>query len=216
MATAKKAVKDSPQVAFWRGEFGDAYIERSTAGPANLRLLVAHWARILDCMAGSPPRSILEVGSNVGNNLHALRALTDAELFAVEPNRKAREKLVRDGVVPAANVRDGVAASIDLPAGAVDLAFTSGVLIHVHPDELAASCREIHRVSARYIVCNEYFSDKPEAILYRGNAEHLFKRDFGAFWLDGFPGLRLLGYGFAWRRATGLDNLTWWAFEKRP
>ena len=43
----------------------------------------------------------------------------------------------------------------------------------------------------------------------------LFKRDFGGLWLDTCPDLRVVAYGFAWKRLTGLDNLTWWLFEKR-
>ena len=110
---------------------------------------------------------------------------------------------------------DGLASSIPLPDGKVDLAFTSGVLIHIHPSKLLASCREVHRVTRQYLVCIEYFSDKDEEILYRGHAEALFKRDFGGFYLDNFSDLRVLDYGFAWKRLTGLDNLTWWLFEKQ-
>ena len=43
----------------------------------------------------------------------------------------------------------------------------------------------------------------------------LFKRDFGGHWMDLYPDLRLVGNGFFWRRSTGLDNITWWLFEKR-
>jgi hypothetical protein len=121
---------------------------------------------------------------------------------------------VRDGVVAAEDALGGMAQSIALPDGAADLAFTSGVLIHIHPDHLAAAIEEIHRCAARWIVCIEYFSDKAEEIAYRGHGERLFKRDFGGLWLDRFPGLRVAAYGFAWKRVTGLDNLTWWLFEK--
>ena len=72
----------------------------------------------------------------------------------------------------------------------------------------------MHRVSSRYIACSEYFSDKPETIPYRGQTDALFKRDFGGMWLDLFPDLKVLDYGFSWKRTTGLDNLTWWMFEK--
>ena len=99
---------------------------------------------------------------------------------------------------------------------AVDFAFTSGVLIHIHPDDLLAACRDIHRVTRRYIGCLEYFSAEPEEVRYRDRDGLLFKRDFGGFWLDNFPDLRTLEYGFAWKRLTGLDNVTWWLFEKRP
>ena len=72
----------------------------------------------------------------------------------------------------------------------------------------------MYRVSNRYIVCIEYFSDKPEEIEYRGQSGMLWKRDFGSFWMEQHPDLKLLDYGFFWRRATGLDNLTWWLWEK--
>ena len=49
---------------------------------------------------------------------------------------------------------------------------------------------------------------------HRGREGPLFKRDFGALWLDLFPGLALVAYGFFLKRATGLDNLTWWLFAK--
>lgn len=165
-------------------------------------------------MSTLPPRSILDVGANLGTNLRALWALTGARLLALEPNDKARAILVRDGVAVADDVRGGVAQAIDFADDAADLVFTSGVLIHIHPDHLAAAMAEIHRCSARWIVCIEYFSDKQEEIAYRGHAERLFKCDFGGLWLDRFPGLAVAGYGFAWKRVTGLDNLTWWVFEK--
>ena len=206
---------DTAQAEFWRGEFGDTYAGRNAATSEHLRSRVAMWAKIMNAVVGDPPASILEVGSNIGNNLRALRTLTGAEMYAVEPNQQARNILVRDGVVPAANALDGLATKIGLADGAVDLAFTSGVLIHIHPDDLLASCAEIHRVSRRYIACIEYFSDKPEAIPYRGHSDKLFKRDFGGFWLDNFADLRVCDYGFLWKRLTGLDNLTWWLFEKR-
>jgi pseudaminic acid biosynthesis-associated methylase len=208
------APSTTKQESLWRGEFGDAYNIRNAVTDQRLAALTTNWARILNASIGAPPRSILEVGANIGLNLRALRRLTDAEFFALEPNAEAREVLVRDGVVPPERALDGIASSIGLPDAGVELAFTSGVLIHIHPRDLAASCREIHRVTRRYLVCIEYFSDKEEEIPYREHREALFKRDFGGFYLDLFPDLRVLDYGFAWKRLTGLDNLTWWLFEK--
>jgi pseudaminic acid biosynthesis-associated methylase len=205
---------DTEQLEFWRGQFGDDYIDRNAATMSTMRSRIAMWATILGATAGDPPRQILEVGSNIGNNLRALRSLTDAELFAVEPNDRARSMLIDDGIVPESNVMDAMAGDIPLADGAVDLAFTSGVLIHIHPDDLLHACSEIHRVSRRLIGCVEYFAANPETITYRGNDNKLFKRDFGSFWLDNFPDLRAVDCGFFWNRLTGLDNLTWWLFEK--
>jgi pseudaminic acid biosynthesis-associated methylase len=205
---------DTHQSALWRGNFGNEYIERNPVSAGTVQAAVMLWAHILLRLQGDRPRRILEVGANIGINLRALRGLTDAELFAVEPNATARRQLVEHGVLPRANILDGVAAKITLQDAAMDLVFTRGVLIHIHPDDLLASCRELHRVARRYIVSIEYFAANPEELNYRNQASALFKRDFGAFWLDNFPGLRVLDYGFAWQRMTGLDNLTWWILEK--
>ena len=86
--------------------------------------------------------------------------------------------------------------------------------VNIHSKDLKEETDEIVRISRKYVVCVEYFSDKEEEINYRGNNGFLFKRDFGAFYLDNYPQLALRDYGFAWKRATGLDNLTWWLFEK--
>jgi pseudaminic acid biosynthesis-associated methylase len=205
---------DNPQIAFWRGEFGDGYVERNGADDAQIRKLQAVWTGILARTSAKPLRSILEVGPNIGLNLRALRALTDARFYAVEPNDRAREILLRDRVLDAADLRAGAASAISFPDGVADLAFTSGVLIHVHPDDLLASCREIHRCSKNWLLSIEYFADRPESICYRGYDNVLFKRDFGSFWLDHFSDLSVASYGFVWKRETGLDNTNWWLFRK--
>ncbi|HEY7608078.1 MAG TPA: pseudaminic acid biosynthesis-associated methylase, partial [Alphaproteobacteria bacterium] len=188
------------QIEKWRGDFGDAYVDRNPADAARIRASTAMWARILGRLAGDPPQSILEIGANVGANLVALRQVTGASLYALEPNAKARAALANSGIVPPEAVLDGVAETIPMENGAVDLAFTCGVLIHVAPERLLAACREIRRVASKYIVCIEYFADQPETRTYRGESELLFKRDFGGFWLDNFPELVPLDTGFNWRR----------------
>ena len=70
-----------------------------------------------------------------------------------------------------------------------------------------------HRVSKKYIITIEYFSDKPTEIEY-GDVL-LKKRDYGSIWLDNFSNISLVGYGFFWKRITGLDNVHWWIFEKK-
>jgi pseudaminic acid biosynthesis-associated methylase len=193
------------QIEAWEGELGNAYIERN--GDKTLQSRIAMWRRILRDIT---PETILEVGANIGLNIRALRKVTEAKLSAVEPNNAARRvlKTVAD------DAYDGTADKLWLANDTVNLVATCGVLIHIHPDDLADACAEMYRVSNRYIVCIEYFSDKPEEIEYRGQSGLLWKRDFGSFWMEQHPDLKLLDYGFFWRRATGLDNLTWWLWEK--
>ncbi len=202
------------QLKAWRGEFGDNYTERNVADDLALHARTRMWARILDPLIGDEPNSILEVGANLGLNLRAVKRLSKARLTAVEPNSAARERLVADKILPAEAVHDATAGELPFADGVFDLAFTSGVLIHIAPDELGSACDEIYRVVSKYILCCEYFSDKEETISYRGRDGLLFKRDFGDFWMTRHPDLCLVDYGFFWKRATGLDNLTWWLFRK--
>ncbi len=198
----------------WRGAFGNAYTGRNTADEASIERRVRMWRRVLRSLEAAPPASCLEVGANIGINLRALKTLHALEMYALEPNAEARGVLVRDRVVPPDHVLDGTADRIGLADESVDLVFTSGVLIHVDPDRLDAAYREMHRVARRYLLTIEYFASEPEEKTYRGREGLLFKRDFGALWLDLYPALTPVDYGFFWKPATGLDNLTWWLFAK--
>lgn len=201
------------QTKFWKSAAGDDYATRNGFDFESLYARLRMWEKIWSHIDRDPPRSILEVGANIGLNLRALEGITGAQRFATEPNESARVQLELSGI--AERVTADTADKLSFEDNSAELVFTSGVLIHVHPDKLLQSCQEIHRVSSRYILSIEYFSDKPEEIEYRGQKGLLWKRDFGSFWMDSFPELRLISYGFEWKPVTKLDNLTWWLFEKR-
>ncbi len=202
------------QLEEWRGPFGEDYTARNPVTEESLRQRTRALACILDRLPGAELGSILEVGANIGLNLRALARLTGAELYAVEPNARARKMLVKDGVVPAERALEGTAGDLPFADGGFDLVFTAGVLIHIPEAALEAAYREIHRVSRRYILTMEYFSPKAVTVPYHGRDEMLFKRDFGGLWLELFPGLEPVGDGFFWKRTTGLDDVTWWLFRK--
>lgn len=199
----------------WSGEFGDAYTGRNVASDEALRIRTAMWARVGQAFQGDPPRSILEVGCNLGINLRTLPRLFDAELYAIEPNASARARVLADKVLAPERLFAGFGEKLPLADGAVEMAFTSGVLIHIEPERLGPTMDEIHRVASKYVFCSEYFSPRPETITYRGHEGLLFKNDFGGLYMDRFPDLELVDYGFFWKRATGLDDPTWWLFRKR-
>ena len=201
-------------IDLWRGQFGNDYVDRNEVDSARVEDRRRMWQRVLQPLEDRMPARILEVGANIGLNLRALASLSSAELFGLEPNDAARQRLIDDAVVPASRALPGAGHAIPLPDRSVDLAFTCGVLIHVDPERLGQTYREIHRVTQRYIVAIEYFADEPTEKRYRGHTGALFKRDFGAFWMDQHPDLTLIDYGFFWKRVTNLDNLTWWLFEK--
>ena len=135
-------------------------------------------------------------------------------MLFLEPNDAAREILKTNLKINKKNIFDASANSLPLDSSSIDLVFTSGVLIHIAPEDLYISCSEIYRVSSKYIVCVEYFNQTPVELSYRGHDGVLFKRDFGSFWIENFPNLKVLDYGFFWKPVTGLDNLTWWIFRK--
>jgi len=205
---------ETTQLDCWKGDFGDNYTERCR--PKDVA--VATKGRCLEeifTRCGIPRDcSVMEVGANIGTNLKALRRVAwSGDLYAVEPNRKAYEILVCDKEIALKQGFHSDGFSLPLGDRSVDLVFTCGVLIHVHPDHLVRICSEICRVSGIYVLCMEYFSPEPEAKTYRGQRGLLFKRDFGGFYLDHWPDLQLVDYGFLWKRISFFDNINWWLFK---
>lgn len=203
------------QLDLWRSEFGWRYAERNNNSitPEDQRRLVRDWGKILVHAVTPSPETALEVGCSIGRNLVALRNFIP-KLNGVEPNRRtvelARQMLQDIGV----EVQEGNAFELPFEDGHFDLVFTSGVLIHIAPDDLQKATDEILRVSNRYLVCIEYFSHTPEKVPYHGMDGLLFKRDFGRFYLDRYPKLKVLDYGFLWQPLDSSDNSNWWLFEK--
>ena len=195
----------------WTSPFGDDYTARNRNAALGSR--EALWEMLLpvDCA------SVLEVGANVGHNLVAISNINTCDLFACEPNAMARSELIAtldDLDQPPQHVTADRADKLSFGDGVADLAFTLGVLIHIPPDQLLASMREIHRCARRWIVCGEYFAPQQEMVPYHGHNDALWRRDYGSLWLDHFPDLHCQTCFFAWKRMTGLDNLTVWLFKK--
>ena len=158
--------------------------------------------------------SFLEFGPNVGLNLMALQQLMPhADLHAIEINQKAYQKLQDSGFK---NVVNGSFLEAKL-VNFADFVFTSGVLIHINPDELFRAYQALYNASNRYIMVNEYYNPVPVAVDYRGNKERLFKRDFAGELMDRYPDLQLVSYGFIYQRDPNFsqDDTNWFLLEKR-
>lgn len=205
--------KKNPQLEKWVSDFGNDYIHRNDLEDWKMPVGMEAFRRMIGDLT---LQSILEVGSNIGLNLHFIDALFQGRvsLHAVEPNSKAYAKLLEAPIqLKKAWNCDGF--SLPPADASMDLVFTNGVLIHVAPEDLGRITDEIVRVSARYILCSEYFSHEPEEKPYHNQSDLLFKRDFGAFYLDRYPFLKVVNYGFLWQREFPIfDNLNWWLFEK--
>ncbi len=197
---------ETSQLALWRSEFGRAYTDRNDQEkPAR----VDAWRRLLD---GIAPTRVLEVGCNVGWNLEYLRRLGIAEVYGIEPQPYAVERARWRG--PDFGVLQGTAFDLPFRDRWFDLAFTSGVLIHIAPETIGAALDEIYRVAKRWIIAIEYDNAVEQEVRYRGHEAALWKRDHGSLWTRRYPDLvelRTLALG----EADGYDNCTAHLFEKR-
>jgi pseudaminic acid biosynthesis-associated methylase len=198
------------QESFWAGQFGDDYVDRNAAE----QLLVSNTALFADILRRAESiSSVIEFGANIGMNLHALRRLLPGATFnAVEINAKAAAQLRDAGFV---NVIEDSILHFQ-PTQPCDLAFIKGVLIHIDPAHLGEVYDRLYQASRQYICVVEYYNPTPVELSYRGHAGKLFKRDFAGEILDRFSDLRLVDYGFVYRRDRfPQDDLTWFLMEKR-
>jgi pseudaminic acid biosynthesis-associated methylase len=197
----------SSQLALWRSDFGRAYTDRNDVAKPER---VATWKRVLGDIA---PVRVVEVGCNVGWNLVYLKQLGVPELYAVEPQPYAVERARARS--PEFGVLCGTAFELPFRDGFADLAFTSGVLIHIAPADVPAAMAELYRVSKRWIIAIEYDAPVEQKIKYRGADEALWKRDHGALWQAQYPDLKLVRR-LPLGEADGYDDCTAHVFEKAP
>jgi pseudaminic acid biosynthesis-associated methylase len=193
---------------FWAGQFGDEYIDRNISDQlfaSNLHF----FSNILK--SSSNVSSIIELGANVGMNIKALKILSPGSiLHAVEINKGAYDELSKlDCIAHNSAIED---FSIN---ETFDLVFTKGVLIHIAPENLESVYSKMYQLSKRYILIGEYYNPSPIELTYRGNEGKLFKRDFAGDLLTKFSDLKLINYGFAYKRgAFPQDDITWFLMEK--
>lgn len=199
------------QEAFWAGAFGSQYISRNQSEQllaSNLHFFSKALQR-----AGKVG-SCIEFGANIGMNLRALKLLypgLDARAVEINPDAaKILGELIGPEQVFQGSIFDYA------PTPPADVALIKGVLIHINPDMLGAVYRKLYEASRRYVLVAEYYNPAPVAIPYRGHSDRLFKRDFAGEMLEQFPDLKLVDYGFAYRRdpAFPQDDITWFLLEK--
>ena len=202
------------QESFWAGEFGDGYADRNQGE----RLVASNTAFLAKVLArATAVTSVIEFGANIGLNLMALRRLLPlSQLSAIEINQKAVARLqTLAGMI--GNIHIHPQSIFDFtPNQTYDLTLIKGVLIHIAPDMLPTTYDLLYRASGRYICVAEYYNTSPVEVPYRGHTGKLFKRDFAGELLDTYPDLRLVDYGFAYRRDPQFpqDDITWFLLEK--
>ena len=199
------------QESFWAGEFGSDYIARNQGD----KLLASNLAFFGNVLRGARnPQSCIEFGANIGMNLKALKLLYPGiDASAIEINVDAAEELSK--VIPAGQVFNQSILDFK-PTRTYDLALIKGVLIHLNPEVLPEVYDRLVEATGRYLVVAEYYNPSPVAIPYRGHNDRLFKRDFAGEIMERHPSMKLVDYGFAYRRDPDFpqDDITWFLMEK--
>lgn len=204
-------VTKTEQERFWKGEFGHEYSKRNV-GENILSSNLSLFSRILQCT--DKIESICELGANIGLNIMALKYLLPKTDFScIEINEYAHKELSKiDGLE---TINESI---LDFKTDKKwDLALIKTVLIHINPEYLNQVYDLLYSISMKYIVIAEYYNPSPVSVVYRGNQEKLFKRDFAGEMLDKFSDLELLDYGFAYHRDTQFpqDDITWFLLRKK-
>ena len=193
----------SETVEFWKGDFGRQYTERNRA--VDWKARVPFWKHIADVTEAI---SFLEVGCNIGTNLKAIREVLPevAIMSGVDVNRDALAMAQTSGfdVVECAAAEIG---TIWLPESA-DIVFTSGVMIHVSPDELPATMQAIVDMAKTWVLAVEYADTQETEVEYRGHAGRLWRRPYGDLYQA--RGLSLEEQG----EAQGFDACRYWLLRK--
>ena len=189
--------KFTDQMQQWSSEFGKEYTERN---PHTIEVMDGLYKKqfgltrtelnltFLDNFDRSI--KILEVGSNVGAQLHGLQSIGFENLYGIELQPYAVE--VSKQNTKNINLIQGSALDIPFKNSYFDLVFTSGVLIHINPDDLNIAIREIYRCTREHIWGFEYYADRYTEILYREQKGLLWKADFAKLYLDEFRDLELV------------------------
>jgi pseudaminic acid biosynthesis-associated methylase len=189
--------KMTEQMETWAGTFGKEYTDRNVLSLEEMEALYkknygATRTELNERFLMEIDRSIriLEVGSNIGNQLLCLQKMGFTRLYGIELQGYAVElsKSRTRGI----NIVEGSLFDIPYKDGYFNLVFTSGVLIHIGPSDLALALQEIYRCTTEYIWGFEYYADQFTEITYRGHKRLLWKADFARLYLEQFKGLELL------------------------
>lgn len=200
------------QEELWASEiWGDEYIERNNTD--KIKNFINLFSKILSRTDGNI-QSVIEFGSNIGLNLHAInRLLNDIDISAIEINKNAVDILKSNDFINDVYHQSIFEFVSDRKR---DFVFIKGVLIHINPKYLDIVYEKLYDTSNKYILISEYYNPTPVTVTYRGKEDKLFKRDFAGEMMDKYPDLELIDYGFCYHRDNNfpLDDVTWFLLKK--
>jgi pseudaminic acid biosynthesis-associated methylase len=182
---------ETPQTEVWKGNFGREYTDRNTLEIDALEALYRknyglsrrelNETFLKDIPADA---SFLEVGCNTGNQLLLLQRMGFRKLSGIELQPYALE--IAKSRCQGVNLEQGSALALPYADRSFDVVYTSGVLIHISPDDLPRAMDEIHRCAKNYIWGMEYYSPDMTEVNYRSHDGLLWKMDFARQYLQRF------------------------------
>ena len=192
---------------FWSGDFGDLYTARNRI---DWRKRTMFWDRIVQITG---IRSAYEIGCNSGWNLSAINNSLNGQnvkCYGCDLNARA--------------VAQAKAAGLDVGEGEIktltgdydgfhELVFSSGVLIHIAPEEIKKMMQSIMDASCDYVLAIEYEDETEVEVEYRGHAGKLWRRPYGRMYQG--MGLDLIETGKLDDK-DGFDKngVTYWLLRK--
>lgn len=180
--------KDTKPERKWSGEYGVQWTEDNYTTPEQINSLYKDRfgqtkQELVERFVGDLDREskILEVGSNVGTQLLFFKELGFDNLYGIDIQREAIEIAHQER--PELDIIEGNLYDIPFRSGFFDLVFTSGVLIHVHPDKIDQAVEELIRCTSDRIYGHEYYAEEYTEITHRGEDGVLWKTDFPSIFL---------------------------------
>ena len=184
----------SEQEEAWRGDCGMEYHERNDMTAQELdnhyqKLYGFELSDMHQFWFNSDPAigdKWLEVGCGTGNIMNILHLHAAVKLYGVDINEAAVVIAKRRGF----NVQIASALKLPFEDESFDMVYTSGLLIHIQPDDLKQVMGEIVRVSKRYVWGLEYYhptvlSAFDDVTMFRGrNIDYRGKK--GLLWASDY------------------------------
>ncbi len=189
--------KQTRQMQEWAGQFGREYLDRNASTLQETEVLyeknygITRTGMNSDFLGGLDKNiRILEVGSNIGTQLLYLQRDGFENLSGIEISAYAVERARSNA--KGIDIIHGSAFDIPYADSSFDLVFTSGVLIHVAPGDIAEVLDEMYRCTREYIWCFEYYAETYSPVSYREHENLLWKTDFARLFLERFDNLSLI------------------------
>ncbi len=186
------------QMKKWASKFGKEYTNRNTMTIDEMNNIYCRNIGITRTKLNEIFLSdlcinrILEVGCNIGMQLIILSKMGYKNLYGIEMQEYAVDKSKEITKGKDIHIMKGSAFDIPYKDTFFDLVFTSGLLIHISPNDINSVLEEIYRCSKKYIWGYEYYSEIYESIKYRGEDNLLWKTDFVKLFTERFCDLKLI------------------------